>query len=652
MSDPNLVVQEQNTPNNLLERLEKLERMMVDLQTAEGPTTEETTRGGVSVFDLAIFPAEGVTVTEPTSADYTGGFIASEGITFGTDIYNIGGVNAGVLQWAARTVDGQLMAGNNGVLLGADGIVINSDGTPFFIFNTADGLTEVARLFHDGAGNLQLDLVDDTKGFTINDGHLIVGHATGVDGIISFHENFTRKAHLWWDASEKNVTLENVTNTGNLLLALKGDDKTERVTVFDRTAGYSIFKWHLNGAEWLREQSSAPPDPDANYGALYALDDGTLHYTLSDGTDTDLTAGGTGGGDKYPFEARLTLETGVAVSTSDQLAKTHVYITPHNGDQIAVFDAGGTPTTLTLGADIDLSLAGLGRSQAYTNDPAAGSNIVLNATDTTGFVAGFPIKVSSSAGSEVTSIVSIVANTSVTVKTLALNHTTSSPLITVCLPYDVFVYNNGGTLAAELLAWTDVLTRATALGSVHGIPVKSGDNTRRYVGTICTTTNLGECEESSKFQGIDNYYNPVLRFLTGVDTTNSWNYTTASFRPANNDQKLGVGIVMCICGTPEKVVKADVVSLAYNSTSGGVWQSGGVGIDSITVNSAAIRGGAANYGTTAGAGASIAIYKGRPGIGAHFIQRLEISLATGTTTWIGDIGGAIEQTGMSVEIKA
>ncbi len=69
------------------------------------------------------------------------------------------------------------------------------------------------------------------------------------------------------------------------------------------------------------------------------------------------------------------------------------------------------------------------RSQAFTNDPAAGSNIELNMTDTSGFNVGNIVTVSSSAGSEQARITVVHANTHITVDTLALNHTTTNPMV-------------------------------------------------------------------------------------------------------------------------------------------------------------------------------------------------------------------------------
>jgi hypothetical protein len=89
------------------------------------------------------------------------------------------------------------------------------------------------------------------------------------------------------------------------------------------------------------------------------------------------------------------------------------------------------------------------RTQAYTNDPVAGTGIVLNMTNTADFVIGSDVTVSSSAGSEDTIITNVVANTSITVNQLTLNHTTTSPLVTLkdcfTINADVTSYIRKGT---------------------------------------------------------------------------------------------------------------------------------------------------------------------------------------------------------------
>lgn len=60
--------------------------------------------------------------------------------------------------------------------------------------------------------------------------------------------------------------------------------------------------------------------------------------------------------------------------------------------------------------------------------------------------------------------------------------------------FDVFAYQSGGTVAIESLAWAGD-RRATAVTRTNGVPVKSGDLTRRYVGTFRTTSS-GTTEDS------------------------------------------------------------------------------------------------------------------------------------------------------------
>ncbi len=380
----------------------------------------------------------------------------------------------------------------------------------------------------------------------------------------------------------------------------------------------------------------------------------SLHHTLGTGANQAAAGNHThagGSGDKYPFEARLTLETGVPVSTADQTAKTTLYLTKYNGDQIAVFDAGGAVSSLALGADISASLAGLGRSQAYTNDPAAGSSITLNMTDTTGFLVGDIVKVSSSAGSEEAVITAVVANTSITVNTLALNHTTTTPLVTGRLPYDVFVYNNAGTLTLELLAWTNNTTRATALTTQNGVQVKTGDITRRYAGTICTTTTIGQCEISfgqtsaaggSKPElGVYNEYNQVEAEFKSLDSTYSWAYTTRAWRAKNAAVANGLKNQFRFVNGGRSIISGTVLGIG-GATATGKLMLVGIGYNSVTVRNGLTgytNSYVANFGNPVSTPFSITAV-----IGGGYLQELEYGDAG--VTFYGNVGApTVYQTG-------
>jgi hypothetical protein len=127
---------------------------------------------------------------------------------------------------------------------------------------------------------------------------------------------------------------------------------------------------------------------------------------------------------------RLTLQSGVAIPTTDSLAATTLYLTPYKGNSIALYS--GTAWNVRTSAEMSISLA------------------------------------------------NYVANTN----------------------YDLFVYSNSGAPTLESCAWTNNTTRATALALQDGVLSKSGATTRRYVGTIRTTSVTGQCEDS----GYSSYY--------------------------------------------------------------------------------------------------------------------------------------------------
>ncbi len=74
--------------------------------------------------------------------------------------------------------------------------------------------------------------------------------------------------------------------------------------------------------------------------------------------------------------------------------------------------------------------------------------------------------------------------------------------------YDVFAYANNGAVALEFVAWTNDTTRATGLAWQDGIRIKSGDATRRYIGSIRPDSNK-QLTVASTTCLISNYYNRV-----------------------------------------------------------------------------------------------------------------------------------------------
>ncbi len=104
--------------------------------------------------------------------------------------------------------------------------------------------------------------------------------------------------------------------------------------------------------------------------------------------------------------------------------------------------------------------------------------------------------------------------------------------------YDVFLYDNSGTLTLELsAAWTNDTTRADALTTQDGIYVKSGATTRRWLGVI-RTTDTDKIEDSETNRFVWNLYNQTARPCKSSNNT-SHTYTTSTLREWNN----GSGVV-------------------------------------------------------------------------------------------------------------
>ena len=219
-------------------------------------------------------------------------------------------------------------------------------------------------------------------------------------------------------------------------------------------------------------------EPDISNPLVQVIDANTLHVH-NFRANTAGEAGGGGTDLTNIVDGRLTLETGVPVSTTDQTAKTTLYFTPYVGNQITLYDGSSAWETIDF-TEVSLSLSG------YT----AGS------------------------------------------------------------VYDIWGYNDGGTLTLESTIWTNTTTRATALTRQDGVLVKTGATTRRYLGTICTTSTTGQCEDSVTKRYVWNLYNPVTRNLfKSVSDTHT--YASGTKRRFADDVDAKIDLVV---GLPRAMV--------------------------------------------------------------------------------------------------
>lgn len=206
--------------------------------------------------------------------------------------------------------------------------------------------------------------------------------------------------------------------------------------------------------------------------------------------------------------------------------------------------------------------------------------------------------------------------------------------LTAALPYDVFAYNNAGTVALEKLAWTNATTRATALVLQDGTLVKTGATTRRYLGTFYTTSTT-TTEDSAAKRFVWNHYNRVKRLLRVAEATDSWTYTTLAFRQANASAANQVDVVI---GWAEVLVDLILLAIGANSAVGNTFFVS-IGEDSTTTAATGATMSIARSAVAATEAPLMATLRRYPTVGRHFYAWLEAGNATGTTTWTGD-GGA------------
>lgn len=206
--------------------------------------------------------------------------------------------------------------------------------------------------------------------------------------------------------------------------------------------------------------------------------------------------------------------------------------------------------------------------------------------------------------------------------------------------YDVFIYDNAGTLTLELsAAWTTDTARADALTTQDGVRVKSGATTRLWLGTIRTTATT-TTEDSglvldattSPKRFVWNAYNRVNRPLRKGDTTDSWTYTSTTLRQARAATSNQVEVVNGLLGSEA----LDLNLIAYTAgTIAGISTVNAIGEDGTT----AISGQIGRYRSilvinTAMIGGSFVRHS--VPLGYHYYTWLEESDTSGTVTWYGD----------------
>lgn len=215
--------------------------------------------------------------------------------------------------------------------------------------------------------------------------------------------------------------------------------------------------------------------------------------------------------------------------------------------------------------------------------------------------------------------------------------------------FDVYVKWNGAAWVGSTVAWAGDTTRAATVPTRlpnSSVYVSSADSEAMWVGTIRTTSTIGQCEDSAARRFVSNLHNRVVKPLYAADgATASWSYTTATWREFNGAATEGTsrcGMVRC---DDRDAVRASVLHHSGNTVAL-VTRSIAVGVDTSTVPLSTLGRSQPNF--TNGVEQMTSHYIGHPGAGYHTIRALEYSGASGTTTWHNFISQQM-QSGLSGE---
>lgn len=230
--------------------------------------------------------------------------------------------------------------------------------------------------------------------------------------------------------------------------------------------------------------------------------------------------------------------------------------------------------------------------------------------------------------------------------------------------YDVFLYDNAGTLALELsAAWNSSAfgtssrfaagTYATDLPTQDGVPVKSTngtliDNTRRYLGSFKTTGVSGQTEDSQAKRLLFNCNNQRVRNMFKAAAANNYAYTIATYRQAAAN---GANQLEVLIGITESQVEVTVRVDVFNGTAGTTVNIQ-VGEDSTTTPATESLSPQTQIQTVTQNIQLAANFRKMPTFGSHRYVWLEFSSAVGASTWAQSTAGTgLPQSGMTGSIQ-
>jgi hypothetical protein len=241
--------------------------------------------------------------------------------------------------------------------------------------------------------------------------------------------------------------------------------------------------------------------------------------------------------------------------------------------------------------------------------------------------------------------------------------------------YDLFVWVDSGTLRlGRGPAWSSSTARGTGAGTtelervngiwVNKVAITNGPAAQRgtYVGTVRSNSSsqmdfwhgaVGTGGTQLARLHVWNMYNRVDVTANVRESADSFTYGTDTFRSMNNSTNNRAQFVRGMNEDHMTAIFNFTASVQTSGAGAASYVRAGIGLDSTT----AMSGLPGTCYIAGGASISIqvspqAIYAGQPGLGFHYFQALEASIAGGAATMYGDAGAATKnQTGLIVTGK-
>lgn len=317
-------------------------------------------------------------------------------------------------------------------------------------------------------------------------------------------------------------------------------------------------------------------------------------FLKADGT-WQIPAGG-GGGSVSAISApqgRVTLTSGVAVTTSDVAGATTIYWTPSGGGVYPVWD--GSQFVARTVSELSLALDPTSGHTGYHQSGKIFDLFLVNDAGTDRLVTGPAWSSDTARGTGA--------------GTTELDFSKSG------------IPTNKNSITARF-------------GSASGNTISVAANSATYVGSFRATAD-GQASDTKAKRLLFNAHNQTLRALRITDPGSSWVYSTAAFRQVNSNSS---NMIEALVGISGPFIDLTVNHIVLNSTTTQRNVFTGIGINSSTANSAVSAYGAAS---SAVVGLVAAYLRDAAAFGYNQYRWLETGAGSDAQTWYGTNGGTL-----------